>query len=147
MANTVITQAEIDAINIAHNDVENARGTLLYAIEAGKLLDKAFKAIKEQGGDWNKWLKEYCPRIPVSTDRLYRSFWTRREELGDANALAVLGIREARQKLENDKTRQVREQREAKAKAEREAQRQANQTAIPVTTRWTVEYRQMARSV
>src|SRR5262249_11355597 len=125
-------------INQAHEDVVNGRGTLVFAVKAGELLTNAHEAVRRRKGDWEVWLKHYCPKIAVSTARLYEKFYKEQDKLiekGGANALAVLGVRQAREMLESDATKKARADAKEKAKrqaAEKAAQAAAKQKGAPV---------------
>jgi hypothetical protein len=120
----IIPQADIDEINQAQADIANAKGTLMFALRAGELLEKAGNEVKRLGGDFEKWLKAYCPNIAVSTARLYRRFHKERTTLevraGGANALAALGIRQARELLESEETKTKKAAAKQKTKKKRD---------------------------
>jgi DUF3102 family protein len=124
-ARPAITPAQIVEINAAHNQVVNAeRGTLEFALKAGKLLKIAKDANKH--GEWATWLNLRCPEISERIASSYMRLAANEEKIktaAQANRKRVsdLSIRETQRLIAPEKT----ETQIAEAKKKVEARKEA----------------------
>ena len=111
--------------------ISNTKGSLIYATEAGELLNSAKKAIAKKG-EWLRWLGHNLPAIPQTTASLYMRLAENKEVIDKqrvANAIdeGALSIRAAAKFIAPSATAKAAAARRASTLAEKKAVAAANQ--------------------